>query len=463
MPRRMIVIGLDSASPEYLFGRCLPFMPNVRRLLGSGVHGALRTTDPPISIPAWAVMFTGIDPGSLGFYGFRHRRDHSYTDTYGPTSDLLPVPSFWKLLSDRGRRVCVVGMPPGYPAPAVNGLYVSDFLTPPGGPEATFPRSLGAELETKFGPYVFDVTFRAEERQQLYRDLVAMTQQHFAVAEELYLREPWDVFGIHEVGTDRLHHAYTQYFDPSHHSYVAGNPFEHVLEDYYRMLDRSIGRLVAHADPETLIVIASDHGSMPMEGCFCINQWLVEHGYLVLRQPVSSPITLEKAGVDWSRTRVWGAGGYYARLFLNLRGREAHGIVDPTEVPALKHRLRQELGQLRGPDGGAMPTQVLEPAELYREVRGDPPDMMVYFGELKWRSAGTLGHPGLFLRENDTGPDDAVHSYDGVFAVYDAHRSGAREIPRQNILDVTPTLLAMLGEPLPGHLQGAPMRDVVDA
>jgi predicted AlkP superfamily phosphohydrolase/phosphomutase len=461
MSRRMIVIGLDSASPEYLFGRCLPFMPNVRRLLSTGVHGALRTTDPPISIPAWAVMFTGIDPGSLGFYGFRHRRDHSYTDSYGPTSDLLPVPSFWKLLSDRGKRVCVVGMPPGYPAPPVNGLYISDFLTPSDGQESTYPRALRKELEEKFGPYVFDVTFRAQERRQLYRDIVAMTQQHFAIAEDLYQREPWDIFGLHEVGTDRLHHAYTQYFDPKHQSYVAGNPFEYVLEDYYRILDQSIGRLVAHADPETLIVIASDHGSMPMEGCFCINQWLIDRGYLVLSRPASSVIPLEKAGVDWTKTRVWGAGGYYARLFFNVRGRELQGIVAPAELPALRARLREQLGALVGPDGRPMPTQVLEPRELYREVRGDPPDMMVYFGELKWRSAGTLGHPTLYLRENDTGPDDAVHSYDGVIAVYDSHASTSREIPRQDILDVTPTLLRLLGESIPRHVQGSVMPAVV--
>jgi predicted AlkP superfamily phosphohydrolase/phosphomutase len=459
----MIVIGLDSASPEYLFGRCLPFMPNVRRLLGAGVHGALRTTDPPISIPAWAVMFTGVDPGTIGFYGFRHRRNHSYTDTYGPTSDLLPVPSFWELMSDRGKRVCVVGMPPGYPAPEVNGLYVSDFLTPPDGKESTYPRELAAELEKRYGPYVFDVTFRAQERRQLYRDIVAMTQQHFAIAEELYLREKWDVFGIHEVGTDRLHHAYTQYFDPKHHSYVAGNPFEFVLEDYYRALDQSIGRLVAHADRETLVVIASDHGSMPMEGCFCINQWLIERGYLVLRQPVSSPVALEKAAVDWNRTRVWGAGGYYARLFFNVKGREPSGILSPDEIPAISAQIRSELASLPGPDGRPMPTQVLEPRELYKEVRGDPPDLMVYFGELKWRSAGTLGHPSLYLRENDTGPDDAVHSYDGVFALYDPAQSSSREIAQQQIVDVTPTLLQLLGESIPPHVQGRPMREVVGA
>lgn len=456
MARRMLVIGLDSASPEYLFGRCLPFMPTVRKLLDQGVRTTLRTTDPPISIPAWAVMFTGVDPGSLGLYGFRHRRDHSYADTYGPSSDRLPVPTFWQLLSQRGRRVGVVGMPPGYPAPAVNGVYISDFLTPPDPKEASYPRDLLAGLEKRYGPYVFDVTFRAQERQQLFRDIVAMTQQHFAVAEELYQREPWDVFAIHEVGTDRLHHAYTQYFDPNHHSYVPGNPFAHVLEEYYRALDRSIARLTAYSDDETVIVLASDHGSMPMEGCFCVNAWLAEHGYLTFERPPDQPMALEKAPVDWSRTRVWGAGGYYARIFFNVRGREPRGIVEPGDLPRLRDELIAALARLTGPDGRPMTTEVLDPAQVYRSVRGDPPDLMVYFGDLKWRSAGTVGHPSLFLKENDTGPDDAVHTFDGVFAVCGPGIPRG-EVPAQSILDVTPTLLRLLGEPVPPHVQGAPM------
>ncbi|HZY69784.1 MAG TPA: alkaline phosphatase family protein [Thermoplasmata archaeon] len=456
MSQRLLVIGLDSASPEYLFGRCLPFMPTVRGLLERGRRATLRTTDPPISIPAWAVMFTGVDPGSLGLYGFRHRKNHSYTDTYGPSSDRLPVPTFWELLSQGGRRVGVVGMPPGYPAPKVNGVYISDFLTPPEPTEASYPRPLLAELEERYGPYVFDVTFRAQEREQLFRDLVAMTQQHFAVAEELYTRERWDVFAIHEVGTDRLHHAYTQYFDPSHHSYRADNPFAHVLEQYYRGLDRSIARLTANADEETLIVLASDHGSMPMEGCFCVNSWLAERGYLALGVTPDRPTALEKTAVDWGRTRIWGAGGYYARIFFNVRGREPNGVVAAADVPRLRDELTEALARLIGPDGRPMRTEVLDPATVYRAVRGDPPDLMVYFGDLKWRSAGTLGHPSLFLRENDTGPDDAVHTFDGIFALCGAWIEGG-DLPPQSILDVTPTLLQLMGEPIPPHVQGAPM------
>jgi predicted AlkP superfamily phosphohydrolase/phosphomutase len=437
-------------------------MPTVSALLDAGVSGALRTTDPPISLPAWAVMFTGYDPGSLGIYGFRHRLDHSYTRTYVPRSTLLEVPTLFGLLSDRGRRVGVLGMPPGFPPPKVNGFYISDFLTPPESTDVTYPPELRAELEAKFGRYRFDVPFRAEERDVLYRQISEMTRQRWQVAEALYTREPWDLFALHEIGTDRLHHAFWKYIDPAHPKFTAGNQFEHVAEDYFRDLDRSIGRLLSHIDSDTLVAVVSDHGMMPMLGCFCINQWLIEKGYLTLAGPVPKPGTpLEKAEVDWSRTRAWGAGGYYARIFFNLKGRDPEGIVDPLELPRLRADLEKELADIRRPGGTALPVRVLDPQTLYREVRGDPPDLMVYFDDLRVRSAGTLGHPTNFLEENDTGPDDAVHGTEGAFLFYDPKVEDGRGGIHLDAIDLMPTLLRAMGEELPAGLQGRPVLDAI--
>jgi predicted AlkP superfamily phosphohydrolase/phosphomutase len=453
----LIVIGLDSATPSYLFDRCLSWMPNLRRLMPHSIRAPLRTTDPPISLPAWAVMCTGVDPGTLGMYGFRHRLDHSYDRTYGPTSDRLPVPTIWQIASDAGLRVAVIGMPPGFPPPKVNGLYISDFLTPPDASNWTYPAELAAEIERTHGTYHFDVTFRASERDQLYREIEQMTQERFAIAEELYQREAWDLFAIHEIGTDRLHHAYTKFFDPAHPSYVPGSPYEHVLEEYYAVLDRALGRLLALRREGTRVVIASDHGSMPMEGCFCINGWLRERGYLRLRAAPAGPTPLERAEVDWPATKVWGAGGYYARLFFNVRGRESQGAIEPSQVPEIRARLLEELRTVCTPAGRPLLTRAFEPKDVYREVRGDPPDLMLYFDNLRWRSAGTLGHPSLFLAENDIGPDDAVHHPNGVFLLHDPGLDGEREADEQRIVDVAPTLLDLLGVPLPPHVQGRPM------
>ncbi|MGA7922367.1 MAG: hypothetical protein WCA77_00100, partial [Thermoplasmata archaeon] len=123
----------------------------------------------------------------------------------------------------------------------------------------------------------------------------------------------------------------------------------------------------------------------------------------------------------------------------------------------LKSRLTADLNGIPGPDGKPLGVRVLDPREIYATVRGDPPDLMVYFDELRWRSAGTLGHPSNYLRANDTGPDDAVHGEEGVLVLFDPRVSDGRTLPSQSILDVMPTLLSILGEPIPGYVQGRPI------
>jgi predicted AlkP superfamily phosphohydrolase/phosphomutase len=456
--RRLLVIGLDGVPPEFLFDRLRGVMPATAALIDRGVRAPLRTTDPPLSVPAWPVMFSGVDPGTLGFYGFRHRKDHSYTETYVPTSAEMPVPSLWQMASAAGRRVAMIGIPMAYPPVALNGLSISDFLTPPGSKVFTYPPELGPEIEAKYGPYPFDVVFRSNERERLFGELVRMTETRFRIAADLLAREPWDLFAVHEIGSDRLHHAYWKYFDERHPDYVPGNPHANAARDFYRVLDRGIAGLLANAGDDTSVLIVSDHGSMAMRGCFCINQWLAEKGYLVLRSPPAPGTPVEQADVDWDRTTIWGSGGYYARIFFNVRGREARGIVSANQVPALRQRLEQDLRSIPAPGGSTLAVRVLDPVMEYHEVRGDAPDLMLYFDDLLWRSAGSMGHPSNFLRENDTGPDDAVHGWDGVFLWFDPKRPGPGvELPTQRIRDVAPTVLEYLGIPIPAHVQGRPI------
>jgi predicted AlkP superfamily phosphohydrolase/phosphomutase len=452
---RVLVIGLDSASPWTLFERFLPEMPRMKELLGRSVYGTLESIDPPITVPAWAVMFSGMDPGTLGLYGFRHRKPGSYWDQYIPSSRTIQQPLVWDRLSRIGRRVCVIGMPPGYPPPAVNGVYISDFLTPDGATDYVYPPSLRPEIERVGGRYAFDVTFRQNDRDRIGKELLAMTRQHLTVARHLWKKERWDFFALHEIGPDRIHHTFWRFFDPSHPQYEENPRMRSLVEEYYRMLDTELGKLLDEVPNDVRILVASDHGSQAMQGCFCVNEWLIQNGYLTLRGPRPKPKTpIEEASIDWSKTAAWGAGGYYARIFFNLRGREPDGIVPPKEVPDLTTRLTHDLGTVRRPDGAALDVDVRVPKAIYREVRGDSPDLMVYFGHAAWRSAGTIGYDTLFLTENDTGPDDSVHSFDGVYAISDpAHGRGERG-PPERLIDIAPTVLTLMGAPVPEEIQG---------
>jgi predicted AlkP superfamily phosphohydrolase/phosphomutase len=112
-----------------------------------------------------------------------------------------------------------------------------------------------------------------------------------------------------------------------------------------------------------------------------------------------------------------------------------------------------------------MKNAVFEPLELYGEAVGDSPDLMVYFDDLNWRSAGTVGHGSLYLSENDTGPDDSVHSMDGVFMMFNPKKNlGGRSISGARIADIAPTLLRLYGLRADnlGDLDGRVLPDVVE-
>jgi predicted AlkP superfamily phosphohydrolase/phosphomutase len=459
---RTLVLGLDSMPPELLFDKFLPKMPNFKALMARSSYGILKSCDPPITVPAWAVMFTGMDPGSLGIYGFRHRRPGTYWDTYAPSPQMLPHPPAWDLLSRSGKRVCIIGMPPGYPPPAVNGVYISDFLTPDGAKDFVTPQALAPEILAVAGGYEFDVTFRAEDRQRIGEELIDMTRKRWAVARHLWAKEKWDLFALHEIGPDRIHHTFWKFFDTTHPRYEDVPAYRELVDRYYAMLDEEIGKFLAMVGDDVTTFVFSDHGSMAMDGCFCINEWLIQKGYLVLKGPPPARGTaIEKTTVDWSKTMAWGAGGYYARIFFNVKGREPEGILPAYQVPAITAKITKDLEAVRLPNGEPLAPDVRAPAKIYREVTGDAPDLMVYFSKLKWRSAGTLGHGSLFLSENDTGPDDSVHSFDGIFLMAEPGKPPRGQLEPKSILDIAPTILTRMGATVPARMQGKPITELL--
>ncbi len=453
MARPVIVLGLDSIPPSLIFERFLGVMPHMQALLERSTYGPLHTCHPPITIPAWAVMFTGVDPGTLGIYGIHQRKVGTYSGGYVPTPSHLLRPPIWSTFSKAGGRVAVLGMPPAYPAPRVNGISTGDFLTPDGVPDSVFPPEMKGPIEKALGePLLFDVPFRKEDRKTTLADIWRLTRQRWALARYVWKQEPWDFFAVHDIGPDRFHHAFWKFFNPSHPGYRPGNEFEKEAERYYSMLDREVGELLAVLPRDARILVASDHGTKSMQGCFAINEWLRRLGFLDIPGTPPAGTPLDKAGVRWSSTRAWATGGYYSRIFLNLRGREASGIVKETEVEGLVREITSKLSSLRTPEGLPFPVEVFPPDKLYREVHGDAPDLTAYFGNLDWRASGTVGHHNLFFAENDTGPDDAVHDWNGIYVMTGTATRGPG--PERSILDVAPTLLSMLGQRPDPSMQG---------
>jgi predicted AlkP superfamily phosphohydrolase/phosphomutase len=453
--RRVMVIGLDCAEPALVFDRWLDRLPNIRSVLQQGTHGLLRSCDPPITVPAWAVMTSSKKPGTLGVYGFRNRADHSYDKHVIANSTAIKVDRVWDILSRLGKKVILVGIPQTFPPTPVNGILVGDFLTPDIKTDYTYPTEFKNEIAKVVGEYLLDVReFRSDKKDAILKEIFEMTRKRFALARYLLAEKEWDYFMMVEIGVDRIQHAFWAYMDKTHRNYCPGNPYENAIFDYYQFVDSQIGELLKLADKNTAVLIVSDHGAQKMEGSICVNEWLVQEGYLTLLEIPTSPTPFAKLKIDWSKTKAWGDGGYYSRIFLNVRGREPQGIVDLADYDSLRSELAAKIEAIPGPDGNSIGTRVLRPEDLYKFRKGIAPDLMVYFGNLAWRSAGTVGRNSIYTFENDTGPDDANHGQYGIFIARTPAGGKGQQLSNLDIQDVAPTILRILNLPIPDDMEG---------
>jgi predicted AlkP superfamily phosphohydrolase/phosphomutase len=451
---KILVIGLDCATPELLLGD--ERLENIRRLMDGGCYGRLESIVPPITVPAWMCMATSQDPGSLGVYGFRNRVDQSYDGLGIVNSRSIDALAIWDQVAREGKKSVIVGVPPCYPPRKVSGISVGCFLTPDTSRNIfTHPAEIGQEITELVGPFPVDVkNFRTHNKAWLRDEIYEMSRKHFAVARHLIKCSDWDYLHLVEIGLDRLQHGFWKYHDPEHVLHEPDSPYGDVIRDYYRYLDEEIGSLLELLSEDTLILVVSDHGARKLDGGFCVNEWLIREGLLVLNRYPDEITPFAKLDVDWDRTRVWSEGGYYARVFMNVRGREPRGLIDPQDYERERDELKERFEATVDPLGKSLGTLVFRPEEVYKNVRNVAPDLIVHFGGLTWRSIGGVGYPTIHVQENDTGPDDCNHAQYGSFVLAGLNNPLQGPIEGAHLLDIAQTLLELGGYDVPPAMQG---------
>lgn len=430
--------------------RWIADLPTFARLRALGAWGHMRSCTPPITVPAWSCMMSGRDPGELGIYGFRNRTGYGYDALGFATSDWVKLPRIWDDLSRAGRTCALIGVPGTFPVKPVNGVMIADFMTPSLDSHWAWPASLRDEVRQWLNgeDYLFDVAdFRSADKARILADVHTMTTRRFTVARELMRRGQPDFFMMVEMGSDRVHHGFWHMMDREHRKYEPGHPLANAIHDYYVALDREIAQLLDLIDlRDTSVLLISDHGAKRLDGGICVNEWLRREGYLVLKSDPPVPGTpLNKCEIDWTRTTAWAEGGYYARVSLNVRGREPEGIVDPRAYERTRGDLAHHLAQIRDEKDNPLATVSHLPQRIYRRVEGIAPDLITIFGDLHWRAVGTLGWGALHTFENDSGPDEANHAQDGFFTWVTPGVAPNAAPQFIDILDVYPTLLRQFG------------------
>ncbi len=265
--------------------------------------------------------------------------------------------------------------------------------------------------------------------------------------------------------TDRVQHMFWRYLEEDHPAArgVARDQRLNVIENLYIRMDALIGRVMKQINEETLLLVVSDHGFKSFARCVNLNAWLHQNGYLALKSGKSESGDWFE-DVDWSRTRAYTMG--LNGLYLNLKGREREGIVQPgDEAEALKEELRTRLDGLADPASGRIGiTGVFDCDAIYAGPYVDnAPDLIVGYGggfRASWDSV--MGKVTGQIFEDNLKAWSGDHCIDPrlVPGVLFSNRKIAEEKP--GIVDVAPTILKLFGLPLPGHFDGKPLTVATD-
>lgn len=508
---KVLTIGLDGVPLTFI----QPWaeageLPTLRRLMTQGCFAPLNSTTPHTSGPAWTSLMTGQNPGKTGIYDFLHRRPGTYT-FYPNNAHHRAAPTLWRRLSDAGKRVAAINVPLTYPVEPVNGALISGFLTPYTARDFAYPPGLLDELEVRLGHYeIYPLATFSQRHPQAYFDAChRLVDFRTAVALYLMQRDPWDFFMTVYFDTDRVQHQLWHYLDPTH-PWRDGDRDQDKsgpLLRYFQHLDDSIARLIEAAGEDTLVLVLSDHGMGAARNMIVLNTWLLQKGLLRLkRNPLThlkqllfrggltmrnvhrladrlgvakqaeyragyfvenflKALFLSFRDVDWSRSVAYSFGRSVGPIFLNVRGREPRGIVEPgEEYETLRKKLATMSHSLVDPDTG-------EPLVGNVHYRED-----IYHGPHLEEAPDVIFEPrdpaNKFYGLSDFGSNRVVqpmYRYSGmhrqhgmVMMAGDTIAAGAT-LRAPQIVDIAPTVLHASGVPIPDEMDGRPLLEAFTA
>ena len=289
------------------------------------------------------------------------------------------------------------------------------------------------------------------------------------IDEDGFLKQAWDIFeerrsiflsaletarrGVVACvfdTSDRLQHMfYSQMGQP-------GGPHSGVIEEMYQRMDALAGETLRFVDDQTALLVLSDHGFRSFRRSVHINSWLHQNNYLVFREPLAKDCIPQPyfANVDWTKTRAYALG--LSGLFLNLRGREAQGIVEAKDAEALRGEIASGLRALRDEDGQSPVTNVYPTASLYRGPYLDAaPDLIVGYGDgyrISWESA--IGQVTHCVVEDNPKCWSGDHCIDPVLVPGVLFSNLRFQSANPGIEDLAPTILNLFGVPCPEWMDG---------
>ena len=430
--KRVVLIGVDG-TPCTLVRRFIEdgTMPCVAQLVPRGTLLQMDTSIPDISSVAWTSFMTGANPGRHGVYGFLDLQPNSYK-IYFPNSRHIQSETLWDVAGRAGRRSIVINVPSTYPARPLNGMLVSGFVAIDLN-KATYPQELVPKLREL--DYRIDVDARKiqQSHDALMDDILKTLERRVETLLYLFDTEKWDLFIGVITETDRLQHFFWDAIEDQNHKYHSA------FREFYRRVDGFIGQIAERMGDETLMIM-SDHGFTGIKKQVYLNRWLVDNGYLKLKENAKS---IEDIG-DGSRAFALDPG----RIYLNLKGKYPGGSVDPSDRRSLLDEIKRGLSEITA-EGKPIASRIYERDEIFSgPCLESAPDLCVqsvYGYDLK----GAVNKQELMDREVFTG----MHTQDDA-TLFITAPGGSLRGSKPHITDVAPTVLDRMSISPPGSMDG---------
>ncbi|MCA9975205.1 MAG: alkaline phosphatase family protein, partial [Anaerolineales bacterium] len=442
-------------------------------------------------------FMTGCNPGKHGVFDFIQPHGEHFTLV---NSTRIQQPTIWQRLSHLDYHVGVMNVPVTYPPQPVNGFQISCLLTPKGA-EASYPAGLIARYEAELGPYriVPNVQYKPGNEAEFRDDLYDLIHTRGKWALHLIENEPWDAFMVHFLAMDVMKHALWRFMDHTHPRHKA-SPYEHAIRDGYALVDEYIGRLMAKLPPDTGVIVMSDHGFGPLLNMVNLNVFFMQKGLLKLKRdpwtqlkafafrygltPSAAYQWIARLGlqnlvarvskntrnnivgkflsfenVDWKRTIAYSMG-HVGQVYLNLADREPHGIVKPENYEKRLHEVMDALQELHDENGRSILTRIIPGSSAYHGPYAHKgPDLHLVLDDYNMIACPLFATEGKVMTHQIRG-DSGCHRSEGIFIASGPGIKQGVTLSAHNIMDLAPTIMHLLGAPVPREMDGRVLDDI---
>ena len=424
-------------------------MPNLSSLVSQTGLRKMRSVLPTVSCVAWSSYMTGSNPGKHGIYGFIDRRPNTYNLAF-PNSSTMASEDLWSILSRAGKRVFGMNVPTTYPPRPVNGTMIGGFLSS-SIEKAVYPASVSEYLRSIDYRIDSDAALARKDKRAMLDDLHRTLDARMEAMFHFLAQESWDFFHTHIMTSDRINHFLWKKMEQN------DREFAPAFFAFYRRIDEYIGRLLNLLPEDVPLMLFSDHGFCSIKQEVQLSRYLVELGWTCVKEKPQHPLSITPL---LSRAYCLIPG----RIFVNLAGREPHGVVSPDDYERTREELIADLMKLCDPTSGqSVIRKVLRREEVYWPAGNKNPCTLsaneIAFADGAFGMAADLiavPYDGYDLKLGLVGDTvfeqtelEGMHTYDDAFVV-----TRGIDLPEEQLE------IMMLARPMLNRLQVAPPTDM---